>query len=204
MAAVSKLVLLSMCANAPASPGSGRVGGSPAIKLGPPYEGTRTSPALVIGFGSTLDRATQLVAFGWNPEPDSPPANFCLWIERPPREVEFGACAAPLDEEDGAAIDMQTQTLARRPGRSTAVGGRVAPRVAVVRLYFHRPKGVKRRRVDALVAQVDGDLQRRLKQSAPFGFFYARVRGIVRFGAFKAQALDSSGNVIGTAGGGAP
>lgn len=91
--------------------------------------------------------------------------------------------------------------------RSTTVGGRVAPGAAAVRLYFHRPKRGKRRRVDALVAQVDGDLQRRLKQPAPFGFFYARVRGVVRFGvvrfgAFRAQALDSSGTVSGTAGGG--
>jgi hypothetical protein len=55
-------------------------------------------------------------------------------------------------------------------------------------------------RVVALVTQVNGDLQRRLKQPVPFGFFYAKVRGLVRFGAFKAQALDSSGNVIGVAG----
>jgi hypothetical protein len=50
------------------------------------------------------------------------------------------------------------------------------------------------------VAQVDRDLERRLKQPAPFGFFYAKVRGLVGFGEFHAQALDAEGRVIGTAG----
>jgi len=80
------------------------------------------------------------------------------------------------------------------------VGGRVSPDVAAVRLYFHRPGSKKQHRVDAIVAQVGGDLQNRLKQPAPFGFFYARVRGVMPFGAFKAQALDAEGKVIGTAG----
>jgi len=148
-----------------------------------------------------LAQRLELVAYAWKPPADSPEADFCIWAERLPKEIEFGTCATALNAETKAvAIDMQIQQISPRHARSTTVGGRIAPEVAAVRLYFHRPSSKKRLRVDALVSQVDGDLQRRLKQPAPFGFFYARVRGLVRFSVFKAQALDSSGNVLGTAG----
>jgi hypothetical protein len=148
-----------------------------------------------------LGRSAELVAYGWKQPSDSLPADFCIWVGRPPDVNEFGTCASALSGTTGAiAIDMQIQAIAPKAARATTIGGRIAPEVAAVRLYFRRRNGAKRHRVDALVAQVNGDLQRRLKQPNPFGFFYVQVRGLVPFKSFKAQALDPSGNVIGTAG----
>jgi hypothetical protein len=96
---------------------------------------------------------------------------------------------------------MQTQRVAPKHARFTAIGGRIAPDVAAVRLYFHRHGSPKRSSVEAILGRVDCDLHRRLKQPAPFGFFYAKIGGLVRLSAFKAQALDLSGKIIGTAGG---
>lgn len=198
---VTVLALVSLRAVAVASQGTGEVGGPPTIALGPPDEGTQASPALVIGAGSVLNRRVELVAYAWKPPADSFEGDFCIWAEQPPEEIEFGTCATALGAESKAvAVDMQIQQISPRHARSTTIGGRIAPEVAAVRLYFHRPSSKKRHRVDGLVSQVDGDLQQRLKQPAPFGFFYARVRGLVRFSAFKVQALDSSGNVLGAAG----
>jgi hypothetical protein len=184
----------------PSRPRRGDIGGPPVFKLGPPDEGRRTSPALVFGTGQTVGGPVQLVAYGWEAEADSPPADFCIWIENTRhRYAEFGTCGVPLGKTrpGPVAIDMDVQTVAPRSARATAVGGRISPKVAAVRLYFRRPGSKKRFHVTAIVGQVDGDLQRRLKQPAPFGFFYAKVRGALRFGAFHAQALDAGGNVIG-------
>lgn len=203
---VVAMFLAASCA-AIASSGKGEVGGPPGIPVGPPDEGTRTSPALVIGVGSVLGGPVQIVSYGWKPEADSPPADFCVLVEHPPRETEFGTCATALRKERRGvlALDMDVQTVAPKSARATSVGGRVSPDVAAVRLYFHRlyfhrPGSKKRHSVNAIIAQVGGDLQGRLRQPAPFGFFYARVRGALPFGAFKAQALNAKGEVIGTAG----
>jgi hypothetical protein len=199
---VTVAVLLAVTCAAAASPSKSTVGGPPSIKLGPPDEGTRTSPALIIGAGSVLGHPVQIVSYGWEPEADSPPADFCVWVEQPPREIEFGTCGTSLEgaRRGAIALDMDVQAVASRSARATSVGGRVSPDVATVRLYFHRRGSKRQRRVDAIVAQVGGDLQNRLKQPAPFGFFYARVRGVMPFGAFKAQTLNAEGKVIGTAG----
>jgi hypothetical protein len=198
---IGTLLLLLACPVALALPGKGEVGGLPTIPLGPPDEGSKASPALIIGVGSALQRTVELVAYAWKP-----PANlagegdFCVWAEQPPSEVEYGTCASALSGTSSIAIDMQTQRVAPKRARFTAIGGRIAPGVAAVRLYFHRHGSQKRSSVEAILGRVDGDLQRRLKQPTPFGFFYAKIRGLVRFSAFKAQALDSSGRVLGTAG----
>jgi hypothetical protein len=163
------LLLASPCSAAPASPGAGEVGGPPSVKLGPPDEGTQTSPAFVIGVGSVLGYPVQIVSYGWKAEADSPPADFCVWVEQPPRGIEFGTCGRSLERARGGviALDMDVQTVAPRSARATSVGGRVSPDVAAVRLYFHRPGSKKQRRVNAIVAQVGGDLQDSLKQPAP-------------------------------------
>jgi hypothetical protein len=178
----------------------GDVGGSPAFRLGPPDEGRRTSPALVFGTGTTVDGPAQLVAYGWEAEADSSPADFCVWIENVRhRYAEFGTCGIALGKTTRGpiAIDMDVQTSGPRSARATAVGGRISPEVAAVQLYFRRPGSKKRFHVKAILGQVDGDLQQRLKQPAPFGFFYAKVRGALRLATFHAQALDAAGNVIG-------
>jgi hypothetical protein len=198
--ATAACVLASGCAVALASASRGEVGGPPTVKLGPPDEGIQISPALVIGVGSMLGRRTELVAYGWRAESDSPPADFCVWAMPLSLFPEFGTCDRALPPERAISIDMQIQAISPKRARATTVGGRITPEVAAVRVYFRRPGGKRRRQVNALVGQVSGTLQRRLEQPAPFGFFYARVRGLVPSRDFKAQALDSSGNVIETAG----
>jgi hypothetical protein len=192
----------SICAMALATQSKGEVGGPPSIRLGPPDEGTQTSPALVIGQGAVIDGPVELVAYGWESEADSPPADFCVWVEHPPREIQFGTCGTALSRSgrNPIAIDLDAQVVAPKIARATEVGGRISLRVSAVRLYFRRPGSKKPHRVNAVVAQVDGDLQQRLGQPVPFGFFYAKVHGVVGFGEFHAQALDAEGKIVGTAG----
>lgn len=183
----------------PKAPRKGEIGGPPAFKLGPNPEGIRTSAELVFGTGSSIDGPVQLVAYGWKPEADSPPADFCVSVETVRlREEEFGTCGIALGHgrPGPAAIDLDSQTVAPKGARATAVGGRISPDVAAVRVYFHRRGSRKLHWANAIVGQVSGDLQKRLKQPAPFGFFYAKVHGLVRFGGFRVQALDADGNVI--------
>jgi hypothetical protein len=203
VAVIATLSLISVCAIALASPGAGEVGGPPTVELGPPDEGIQTSPARVIGVGSVVDGPVEIVAYGWEPEADSPPADFCVWVARPRRrENEFGTCGRSLDKTKRGAItlDMEIQTIAPKSARATSVGGRVSPTVDAVRLSFHRPGSKKQHRANSIVAQVSGALQQRLGQPAPFGFFYAKVRGAIGFGKFTAQALNAEGEVIGTVG----
>lgn len=184
---------------APRAPRKGEIGGPPAFRLGPNPEGSRTSPELVFGTGRSIDGPVQLVAYGWKPEADSPPADFCISVETVRlREEKFGTCGVALGRyrSGPATIDLDGRTIAPKAARATTVGGRISPNVAAVRVYFHRQGNRKLRRVNATVGQVSDDLQKRLKQPAPFGFFYAKVRGLVRFGGFRVQALDASGNVI--------
>jgi hypothetical protein len=198
------IVLLSFglaCAVALASSGKGEVGGSPTVTLRPPDEGTQESPSLVFGVGSALDQRVELVAYAWMPPADSPKADFCVWVEKPPQEVEYGTCASALSSATKViSLDMEGQQLAPKSERSTVLGGRIAPDVAAVRVFLRRPGTKRRLKINAVIGRVEGDLQRRLKQPAPFGFFYAEVRGLVQFSTFKLQALDSSGNVIGVVG----
>lgn len=199
---IAALLFLSACAVAWASPDKGEVGGPPTIELGPPDEGTWTSPSLVIGVGAVIDGPVEIVARGWEAEADSPPADFCVFVEQPPHELQFGTCGRSLEKagRGAVALDMVVQTVAPKFARATSVGGRISPEVAAVRVYFHRPGSKKLHRVNAVVGQADGDLQRRLKQPAPFGFFFGKIRGVIPFGGFRVQALDASGAVIGTAG----
>lgn len=186
---------------APKAPRKGEIGGPPAFRLGPPDEGVRTSPELVFGTGRTIGGPVQLVAYGWEAW-DSSPGDFCVWIEHVRRrEKESGTCGIALSQEGSSpiAIDLEAQIVGSKPARATIVGGRISPDVAAVRIYFHRAGSRKRHHLDAVVGQVSGDLQQRLKQPAPFGFFYAKVHGQARFRALYAQALDADRHVIGKA-----
>jgi hypothetical protein len=146
----------SICAMALATQSKGEVGGPPSIRLGPPDEGTQTSPALVIGQGAVIDGPVELVAYGWESEADSPPADFCVWVEHPPREIQFGTCGTALSRSgrNPIAIDLDAQVVAPKIARATEVGGRISLRVSAVRLYFRRPGSKKPHRVNAVVAQV--------------------------------------------------
>ncbi|MDQ2629837.1 MAG: hypothetical protein M3Y75_02520 [Actinomycetota bacterium] len=94
-------------------------------------------------------------------------------------------------------MEMKTQRIAPRSMRATFIGGLVSSDVVSVRVSFRRPGSSRRFRAKPVMGMVEGDLQRRLDQPAPFGFYYAQVGGLVHFRDVRAEALDAKGDVIG-------
>jgi hypothetical protein len=186
----------------------GQIGGSPTIALGPPDEGKRTTPDLVIGRGDTRAGAVEIVAYGWLAPKDSLPASprkqLCIWIEQLPKEVSPGMCGPTLDPngDQKIVIDARIQGLGTPAQRFTEIGGRLTPDVASVRAFYRRD-GREVASV-ATVAQVAGELQRRLHQSVPFGYFDLRVRGLVPSHSIGVQAYDDAGAILGSAGPASP
>jgi hypothetical protein len=184
----------------------GQVGGPPTMALGPPDEGKRTTPDLVIGRSDTPAGTAELVAYGWLAPKDSlPPAprkQLCIWVEYLPKEIDPGMCGPLLDPSGDRkiVIDDRIQALGKPPQRWTEIGGRLTPDVASVRVSYRR-NGRKATGM-ATVAQVAGKLQRRLRQPVPFGYFDLRIRGRVPWHSIRVQAYDSAGAVLGTAGSG--
>ena len=182
----------------------GQVGGPPTIALGPPDEGERTTPDVVIGRSDTPIGAVELVAYGWLAPQDSLPASprkqLCIWVEHLPKEISPGMCGPLLDPngDQKIAIDDQIQALGKPAQRWTEIGGRLTPDVASVRVSYRRA-GRKASGM-ATVAQVAGELQRKLHQPVPFGYFDLTIRGLVPWRSIRVQAYDSAGAVLGTAG----
>jgi hypothetical protein len=200
LALVALVVLLSgavLTAAASGSSSKGQIGGSPTIKLGPPDEGDQTTPALVIGRGRTAGGAAEIVAYGWEAESDSAPADFCVWTEQLPDEILFGACEVAPSRAGSIGMEMKIRRFGPRSARATYIGGLVSPDVASVRISFRRPGSSRLFRVNPLLGRVRGDLQQRLDQPTPFGFYYAQVNGLVKFRHVRAEALDAKDNVIG-------
>jgi hypothetical protein len=212
LAAIVVLVMsLTASAIASAEPGSvatagqrGQVGGPPTIPLGPPDEGKRTTPDLVIGRSDTSTGAVELVAYGWLAPRDSLPASprrqLCIWVEHLPKEISPGMCGPLLDPngDQKIVIDDQIRALGKPAQRWTEIGGRLTPDVASVRVSYRRDG--RKATGTATVAQVAGELQRKLRQPSPFGYFDLRIRGRVPWHSIRVQAYDSAGAVLGTAG----
>lgn len=199
VAAVAMLAAVAMAGQ------RGQVGGPPTLALGPPDEGKRTTPDLVIGRTDASLGPVELVAYGWLAPRDSLPAGprkqLCVWVEYLPKEISPGMCGPPLDPEGDqeVVIDDRIQALGRPVDRFTEIGGRLTPDVETVRVFYRR-NGQK---VDATatVAQVSGTLQKRLRQAVPFGYFALKIRGLVPWHSIRVRAYDSSGAVVGSAGG---
>ena len=187
----------------------GQVGGPPTIALGPPDEGKRTTPDVVIGRGDTFGGPVELVAYGWRAPhdaiPSSPRKQFCVWVEYLPEEISYGTCNRALDPsyEGKVIIDSRVQALGPPGQRYTEIGGRLAPGVASVQVSYASGDH-KLSVVNATVAQVTGSLQHKLHQPAPFGYFDAKIPDLVRFSAIRVRAYDRSGNFVGRAGAEAP
>ena len=96
-------------------------------------------------------------------------------------------------------MEMQIQQVQPRSARETYVGGLISTDVSSVRISFRRSGASQRFQVKPILGRVRGDLQKRLRQPTPFGFYYAQVHGLVKFRNFRAEALDAEGKVIGTA-----
>jgi len=183
----------------------GQVGGPPTLALGPPDEGKRTTPDLVIGRDDTFAGPVELVAYGWLAPRDSLPSGprkqLCIWVEYLPKEIDPGMCGPLLDPngEQKIAIDDQIQALGKPAQRFTEIGGRLTPDVATVRAFYRRDG----RKVSSLatVAQVTGRLQEKLRQPVPFGYFDLKIKGLVPWHSIRVQAYDSAGAIVGSAGG---
>jgi hypothetical protein len=179
----------------------GEVGGKPFVR--PPVdEGRRISPALIIGVGEAFDGPLQLVAFGWKAPVDEAGGRhqYCVWIESPPDKTpNFGACRNPQHRPGNGhiTIDDMNQLVWPKSQRYTEVGGALAPDVAEVRVTYKSPEGI--RTVPSTVAQVRGTLRRKLKQRAPFGFYVARIPGLVKFQDIRVTALDARGEPLASA-----
>jgi hypothetical protein len=182
----------------------GQVGGPPTIALGPPDEGKRTTPDLVIGRGDTPTGAVELVGYGWlaprDSLPQGPREQLCIWVEHLPKEISPGMCGPLLDPEGGQkiAIDDRIGRLGKPAQRFIEIGGRLTPDVASVRISYRR--NGRRASGMAVATQVAGELQDRLHQPTPFGFFDLRIRGQVRWRSIQVQAFDDAGAVLETAG----
>lgn len=179
----------------------GQVGGSPSIALGPPDEGDRTTPDLVIGRDDTSSGTVELVAYGWLAPADSlpygPRKQICVWAEHPPEEISYGICGLPLDPSGNQriAIDSRIGALGKPAQRFVEVGGRLTPDVASVRVSYSR--NGRKESTMATVAQVTGELQRKLHQAVPFGYFNARLRGRVPWRSVRVGAFDNTGAPLG-------
>lgn len=187
-------------AGAVGSVAKGQIGGPPDLALGSPDEGTRTTAPLVIGRGETFNGPVEIVGYGWSAPKDSGSSSqnkLCVWMEYPPREINFATCDSMLGSVHAMQIDNFTQIVRPRGLRSTEIGGRLGSGVVSVQIVYRRPGG-QRFQLNATVAQVSGQLQKALKQPAPFGYFVAKVRGLIGLKAFRVQAFDATGHVVGS------
>ena len=177
------------------------------MPLGPAHEGKKNTPAIVIGRGPGYKGHVEIVAYGWLAPANSlgsegsflPRQSYCVWIENPPESPDFGSCDSPLTTTRAVQVVSETQGLGKPRFRYTDITGPLTPEVASVRVSFHRRGSGRTRHVKATVAQVSGQLQEKLRQPEPFGYFDARVRGLVPWRFFRVKAFDAAGNVIGSA-----
>jgi hypothetical protein len=186
-----------------AAPAKGQIGGPPTRPLGPPDEGTQTTPALVIGRAAQPKGHMEIVSYGVRASAGSPsPQELCTWIEFVPGESIFASCgelAELRQEERVVKVELFGGVIAPKDERSTELGGLIAPNVASIRL---RPLGRGRAKpFDARIAvtQVRGGLRKKLRQPAPFGYFFAQIKGRVPGSAIEVRAYGASGNLLGSA-----
>jgi hypothetical protein len=195
------------CAVAATSPpAKGEIGGPPSTALGPPPHGVKQiTPAIVIGRGKRPAGRLELAAYGWNPSQgsESSQIGLCIWIEQPPTEFKRGRCGS-VSELAPSAIPIRVYNISslivpKSKGSWTELSGSVAPSVASVQVLFSRDGSPQQYRVNAVVAQVSGELQARLKQPAPFGYFVAKIRGSVVRKTLHVRAFDAAGHLIDSA-----
>ncbi len=193
------VALASVACAASISAKKGHVGGPPTLKLGHEDEGKKTTRPVVIGRGRTYDGHAEIVAYGWQPPPDGADGNkhFCVWVEYPPDDIQFGTCAETGQPSSEIEISSELQGLGPKSARYTEVGGLMRSDVASVRVTYHRKRG--RKRAKTTIAKVTAPLQSKLNLTEGFGYWDTKVHGLVPLKPFKAKAFDSQGKLLGTA-----
>ncbi len=184
---------------ASSSAGKGQVGGKPTLPLGKPDEGTRTTPDVVIGRDPTFDGHAEIVAYGWKPTPDQVDGkkHFCIWVEYPPDDIQFGTCAESGQPASDIEISSEQQAISPKSARETEVGGLISPDVASVRVTYRRDGQLKHAKVT--LGKVTRKLQGKLDLTDGFGYWDTKAEGLVPFKSYKARAFDSQGKLLGTA-----
>jgi hypothetical protein len=183
----------------------GSVGGLPTRHLNPPDEGKRLTPERVIASGKTYSGRLEIDAYGWQPPSEGEVEDaaeegpsVCTWIEAPPGSFPFyGDCFAPAEISEPIKISGDTEERGSGRQRNTQVSGPAAAKVAKVVLFVRRP-GKAVEKVDALVAQVSGALQKELGQTAPFSYFYGVIPGYVKTKYVEAVAYAAGGRKLGS------
>jgi hypothetical protein len=183
---------------------AGQIGGAPTYPLGAPDEGKQTTAARVIGVGRTYDGWLQIDAYGWRPPSDSSGdrREVCVWAEfQTERFATYGSCVGAGDP--GASIAIESAPVLVKPKRlrSTQFGGILSPDVTRVVLTVKRSASAKPVRAEATVARVSGRLQHQMKQSRPFGYFFAKLPGEIAPKEVRAVAYNAAGKVVGSTSG---
>ena len=178
----------------------GEVGGPPSRPLGRPDEGRRLTPDYVIGRAQKARGHVEIASYGWLAPKDSGAPHrkqLCTWIEQVPGSTVFASCASAAQmTEEGFPLRLEMDVVAFGHKRTTLFGGMLLPEVAKVEVRFHRPGRRKASHAVAIVTQVSGDLQERLKQPYPFGYFFAEVKGLVGQRVLTVLAFDEEGHLI--------
>jgi hypothetical protein len=193
------LCLASAALAATESAKKGTIGGAPTLKLGAPDEGKRATPDLVIGRGRTYDGHAEIVAYGWKPPGGEATGNkhFCVWIEYPPGDIEFGVCAESGQPNSPIEISSEQQQISPSSARYTEVGGLVSPEVATVGVTYTRNGKTKHAKVN--LAKVRPKLQAKLGLTDGFGYWDTKAKGLVPLKSYKARAFDAKGKLLDTA-----
>jgi hypothetical protein len=186
----------------------GTLGGSPTVPVGPPDEGTRESPVRVILAGDTWGGGVEIAAYKWNPPAEFATGADMVWadveIGSPPEGWLSSSTFSPEELAAPVAIEALFWQPSPKSERSTFVGGALQPGVARVQLSYKRPHGTGTVHADAVVGSVNGRLQEEIGQAAPFGYFFARLPGVVQAKGLQAVAFDADGNRLGSTRGKAP
>lgn len=139
---------------------------------------------IVIGAGTTAFGPIEVVAYT---------ARLGLCVDVDMRFGSSGGCPAtrprsPVDP------DGVSGSFSRHGGGYTQLTGTTRPEVAAVRArYLHRGRW---HTAGALIARIEGDLQERLGQPKPFGYFVLTVAGCVEAHRFRVTALAADGTVL--------
>jgi hypothetical protein len=194
-------IAIPLAGAATTSAGKGQIGGPPTLPLGHEDEGKKTTKPIVIGRGQTYQGPAEIVAYGWNPpaDADEDPSqrNFCIWVEYPRQDdILFGTCAEADEPNSAIEINGEVQGISPKRARFTEVDGLFRSDVASIRVTYQRQG--KKRHAKTTIARVTPDLQQKLKLPQGFGYWDAKVRGVIKLRSFKARAFDAAGKPLGS------
>jgi hypothetical protein len=181
----------------------GEIGGRPSTRLAPLGDGKQTTPALVIGRGALLGDPVEIAGAGWSaPKYFETPGGdqFCVWIEFLAERSTSSMCG-PVAQTASGKETVYIESFGESGGtgrpREAEITGSLAPDVASVQVSFRRHESRRTSHGHAVVALVNGELQKSLKQPAPFGYFVTKVRGRIVAKSLQIRAFDKEGHFVG-------